>query len=329
MSQGGLREEIIEINNMIHSLEKDRKYLIWNNQRGIAHVVSRGYHWLKDKYLPAIKRIEEADMNKDRYLLNDCYYMIGDIHDFNDCPKAAIKAYKRSFEFASDNAAALREMGNMYERIGQYKKAVSVLRKSLQIDPDNEFAISDYEDAIDSGGTPLYQKKDVCWQAREYLAQDKPNSALRLLDKKRSIPALQINACAYGMLNNTGASIEQWHKIASAKGTVEMTYADWFYMTDSVWNNTAFWELIAQCAKQNRFVYGIWYMNPSLWEKVIPFPKHRKTQSNTDLKRCNRRSFLLAQYHITRINHDLKLASKLFKRYPKWLEVEKLYKKLC
>lgn len=312
---------------MKYLLEKDRKYLLWNNQRGIAHIISRGYHWFKDKYLPAIKRIEKANLKKDRYLLGWCYYMIGDVHDFNGCPKAAIKAYQKSFLIDPENAAALREMGSMYDQIGQYKKAVSALNKSLKIDPDDEYFISTLKDGVDFGSTPLYQKKDICWQAREYLAQDKPNSTLGLLDKKRSIPALKIKACAYGVLNDTGAAIKQWRKIANAKGTVEMTYADWFYMTDSVWNSSAFWELIAQCAKQNRFTtFSTLYMNPSLWEKVIPF---RKRNSKAEFERWNKRIFLQGQYHIARINHDLNLASKLFKRYPEWLEVEKLYKKLC
>ena len=309
------------------SLEKDRKYLIWNNQRGIAHVISRDYRWFQDEYLPAVKQLEKAGLKKDRFLLSDCYYMISDIHDFNACPKTAIQAYRKSFELDPENAPALREIGSMYERMGYYKKAASALKKSLQIDPNDDFALSDYE-VLDTSGTPLYQKNDICWQAREYLAQNEPKSALKLLSKKRSIPARQITACAYGVLDDTDAALEQWSRIASAKGIIEMGFADWFYMTDPVWNHAAFWESIAQCAKQDRFTYGIWPIFDNLYDKVIPFPKHRKRNSKADLKRCNKCNYLLAQYHIARINRNLKLAQKLLRQYPNWKEIEKLCKKL-
>jgi len=313
---------------MKYSQEKDRKYLNWHNQRGIAWVISRDYRWFKEKYLPAIHRLEEAGLKKDRYLLSDCYYMIGDVHDFNNCPKAAIKAYKKSFALDPTHSEALREMGCLYENMGQYQKAASLLKKAIQINPNDEWAIMDYEYALDSEGTPLYQKKDIYWQAREYLAVDKPKSALKLLDKKRSIPALLIKAQAYGILDDTNAAITQWYKIRCSKSMIELAYADWFYMTDAVWDNFAFWEVIASCAKENRFSHGVWPISDSLWNKVIPSPKNRNTNSKADIVRCNKRHSLLAQYHIARINRDCELAQKLLKRYPKWLEIEKLCKKL-
>ena len=98
--------------NMKHSLEKDRKYLRWNNRRGVAWTVGRGYFWFKQRYLPAVCRVERADRKKDRFLLSDCYYQIGDVNGFNNCPLAAIAAYKRSFDLDPTHAEALREMKN-------------------------------------------------------------------------------------------------------------------------------------------------------------------------------------------------------------------------
>lgn len=313
---------------MKHSLENDRKYLIWNNQRGIAHVISRDYRWFMDRYLPAVIRLEKAGFKKDRFLLSDCYYMIGDINDFNKCPKAAIKAYQKSFKIDTTHSEALREMGDMYERMGKYKKAASLLKESLRINPHDECAISDYECAIESGGHALYDEKDTCWKAREFLAADRPNSALKLLAKKRSIAALQIKACAYGILNNTEAFLEQWHKIAKSKKNIEMGYVDWFYMTDSIWNSEPFWKIFASCAKENRFIYGVWSTFDSLYDAIVPLKTNGNRKCKADIRRCNRRIFLLTQYHIAQINCDYKLAEKLFRKYPKFKEVAQLCKKL-
>ncbi|MEN6308808.1 MAG: tetratricopeptide repeat protein [Anaerohalosphaeraceae bacterium] len=311
---------------MKHSLDQDRSFLKWHNRRGIAHVISRDYRWFKEQYLPAIERLERAGMKKDRLLLGWCYYMIGDVHDFNQCPKAAIKAYRKSYE-VYPNGEALREMGNMYERMGYYKKAKSLLKKALQIDAKDELAIMYYND-IDTSGTSLFSKNDQNWQARELLAQDNPAGALKLLDKKRSVQAMQIKACAYGILNDTEAALEQWRRIAGGKEKIEVAYADWFFMTDAVWNHAKFWEKIAICARQNRFAYGIWYMFDSLYDTGVIFPAKQRRNSKADLMRCNECNYLEAQYHIARIRRDVKLAGRLAKQYPKWKEIKALYRKL-
>jgi tetratricopeptide (TPR) repeat protein len=318
---------------MEHSLEKDRKYLRWNNRQRRAWTMGRGYFWFKQKYLPAVRRVEQANRKKDRFLLSNCYYLIGDVHDFNDCPLAAIAAYKRSFDLDQTHAKALQEMGVKLEDIGQYRKAVSILKKSLKINPDDENSQMDYEFALNSlkyGGPPLYRKGDTCWRARELLAWDRPAAVLRLLKNKRSIPARQIIACACGMLNDTDGIIGQWQLIAKARGMIETRYTDWFYIEDCVWDKAIFWEIIADCARQNRFNHGVWPMIDSLWETVIPQPGNARSlqESKADKLRHNKRCFLTAQYHIARINCDSNLTQKLSRRYTNWMEIRKLLEQI-
>jgi tetratricopeptide (TPR) repeat protein len=318
---------------MKNSLEKDRKYLNWNNRRGVVWIIGRGYFWFKQRYLTAVRRIERANQKKDRFLLSDCWYQIGDVHDFNDCPLAAITTYKRSFDLNPTHAEALREMGGMYENMGQYRKAVSVLKKSLEINPNDEYAQMDYEFVLNSlkyGGPLLYKRGDLCWRARELLARDRPAAVLRLLKNKRSIPARQIIACACGMLNDTDGIVEQWQRIAKARGMIETGYADWFYIEDCVWGSAIFWEIIADCARQNRFNHGVWPMIDSLWETVIPQPENARPlqKGKADKIRHNKRCFLMTQYHIARINRDSKLAQKLFRIYTNWVEIGKLLERI-
>ncbi|MHC4744213.1 MAG: hypothetical protein ACYS8Z_20030 [Planctomycetota bacterium] len=315
---------------MTASLNKDRKYLHWNNQRGISWIISRGYRWFKAKYLPSVRRLEQADLKTDRILLSDCYYQIGDIYDFIDCPKAAIKAYEVSFKLDPTHAEALRELGCMCERIGQYRKAVSVLKKSLNIDPEVEYGICEYESAVlNYGSPPLYDKNDICWRAREYLAQDKPGTAMRLLSNRRSVPARQVTACAHGVMDDSDGILDQWQRIANAKGSIEMGYADWFYIQDCVWDNAAFWGIIERCARRNRFNYGVWSLFPSLYSTVIKEPPNSRTpQGKAGKLRCNKRILLMSQYRIAHINRDSKLARKLSNRYPNWPEIRELKERL-
>ena len=76
---------------------KDKKYLRWNIQRGISWIHSRGYEWFTKRYLTSIKNLEQPPKKNsdDKFLLSDAYYCVGDVHDFNDAPLTAIKAYKK------------------------------------------------------------------------------------------------------------------------------------------------------------------------------------------------------------------------------------------
>ena len=114
--------------------------------------------------------------------------------------------------------------------------------------------------------------------------------------------------------------------IAKATGRIEMEWADWFYIEDCVWDSALFWEIVADCARQNRFNHGVWPMIDSLWETVIPRPAHVRPlqESKADRLRHNKRCFLVAQYHIARINRDSNLAQKLSRRYTNWAEIGKL-----
>ena len=120
-------------------------------------------------------------------------------------------------------------------------------------------------------------------------------------------------------------------RIARAEGRIETHYADWFYIEDFVWDSADFWEIIAHCARLNRFNHGVWAIMDSLWKVVIPYPKSGRVprKSEADRLRCNKRIFLTAQHHIAHINRDGDLARKLSRRYPDWPEIRELSEKLA
>ncbi len=58
----------------------------------------------------ALKRAENLlESNNKHDQLSDAYYVLGDIHDFNGAPKAAIKSYQKSIEL-SPSSGSWREL---------------------------------------------------------------------------------------------------------------------------------------------------------------------------------------------------------------------------
>lgn len=314
------------------SLAKDRKYVYWHTHRSLSRAMNLGYFWFKTRYRPALLRLEQANYKKDRVLFGESYCLIGQIFFMNGCPKAALKAYKKCLEYTPNHVYAMKELAQRYEEIGYYEKCMSVLIDLLHVDPV-EFDRYLYRDALDSfvdNLPPFYEKTDIYWQAREKLAQDKPKAALRLLKKKRTIKAKLIKACAYAAMGETEKYFDQWHQVVNLKSPIQMTYEDWFYMEDSVWNGSAFWEIMLSCSKQNRFDSSVMPCFESLWDldtkksnSADPF-----NESKAQRSRRNKSHALLAQYHIVRTNRDLKLATKLANRYPNWPEIIELKDKM-
>jgi len=314
------------------SLEKDRKYVYWHTHRSLSCAMNLGYAWFKTRYRPALLRLEQANYKKDRVLLGDSYCLIGEIHFMNGCPKAAAKAYQKCLEYTPNHVYAMKELAERYEEIGSYEKCMSVLIELLHVDPV-EFNRYLYRDALDSfvdNLPPFYENTDIYWQAREKLAQDKPKSVLRLINKKRTTKARQLKACAYAAMGDSQGCLDQWGQIANLKGSIEMTYGDWFYIEDYVWNGSAFWEIMLSCAKQNRFDSGVMPYFESIWNECRQDPGKIDifNESKAQRIRRNKRMALLSQYHISRTNRDLKLAEKLLKRHPNWPEFIELKEKL-
>ena len=127
----------------------DLSWIKWHARRGVSWVHNQGYRWVKDRYVPALKRLEQASQSRQvKEILVDGYFVLGDVHDFNSAPMQAVKAYRKSIKYFPDPdfwSEPWREMGNMYSNVGRYDEAIKCLKRALRINPANKFAIGDLE----------------------------------------------------------------------------------------------------------------------------------------------------------------------------------------
>ena len=124
--------------------DNDIDLLNYVSDAGVGSVHDLGYSWFWNEFMPALKRAEDTPHISNE-LISSGYYVAGDVHDSNEAPKAAIESYKKSLEFDPFNGAAHREIASMLGRMGRYEEALMHVNKAIEINPYDEFAISDHD----------------------------------------------------------------------------------------------------------------------------------------------------------------------------------------
>ncbi len=306
--------------------KSDFTYLRWYAARGIGFAHKFGYEWLRDKFLPALRRAEEKSGKtfKEKEILADAFYLLGDVYDFADAPKKALQAYKKSTSYFPEPryaSGAWRELGCMHRRLGQYRAAVKALKRAVEICPDDDNAQSDLKWALEVMAAKDEAECDMTEpynRVFDLLARGKAKEALLVLQPlEESVANIQMKACCYGQLENLDSYLEQWKVLSQIEGTVELGYADWFYLPTKVYDMVDFWSLLLKIAETRRFISGVFLCNSGLNEH-LPLPRGADFSSKEHRSVINKQYSEICRYRIALALDDLSTLQALKKKYPKW-----------
>lgn len=212
-------------------------------------VYARGFHFLETQ-LRALRALGAvASREADRRLIAEGWFKIATTYEFNNAPRAAIRAYLMS-ERAFASAGAPREAGTCQAELGQVGAATRSLRRALRIDPNDVYARQEL-DNLRRGLTGIaYDSRDVVWAAAEELARGRPNVAIRRLYGFRGATIRQWRGCAYALLGNFDAYLREWQLIADLNGDVVPTNAMWFYLPKEAEKSPELWKLFLRISER-------------------------------------------------------------------------------
>ncbi len=279
---------------------------------GIAGVYSRGYRWVHGTLEPAVRRLDTARARADRRLASYGYYLLGDVHDFNHAPHAAIREYQKCLALEPAEAAAWREIGTCYQEMGNCRLALRALRRSIALDPQDEYAKSEMELLEEHGARSLYTAGDRVWQAAEHLARGRFRPALGMLGRRCTTAARLQRARILGAMGDTDGVIREWRRLdgqltAPWRATwkkhrtvrgAELEPGDWFFLPEAVWNDPEFWGLQ-------------WRLRGRLFGASHP-------------PRCGNEDDFFApfaaklRFHLARTRENARAAKHLSCQYPEW-----------
>ena len=214
----------------------------------IAWTHNQGFEWLVSDLLPAIDVLERDGPIPG--LLASCYYEVGDIHDFNGGPLAAIAAYKRSIDW-EPMSGAYREICDMLLRIGRLDEAIEYGRIAIAMDPDDHYTKRNLEEADEAlvhgvEGLLLYTEGDKIWQADERLARREPEAALSELGDGEDAGTALARARCLGALRRDSDCIAEWKRLPATSGSVEIDYRDWFFLPEAIYESAELWSIMKQ-----------------------------------------------------------------------------------
>ena len=305
-----------------------RKRLPAYVDKGIAWLHSAGYQWVSTRFLPCITIVESNVQSKtDRLLLSDAYYLLGDIHHFNNSPLAAIEAYKRSIAFDPLHAEAWRELACMHKCVGESQFAREAIAESLRLNKSDKNAQGDFEDiqelSADAYELPsLDRGGDVLWDCQELLSNGHIYIALERLEGRKSIAAGLLRLRAFGMLNDIKKVTDGWKEFACSKGRLRLMRPDWYYMPKEIYDSAIVWKTIKKLGPQ----WLEYYPQHNSLNKTIPIWDGTPKSMRAIEKQQTKCRHMIVEYQIARTSKDLKMVEKLHEQNPNWAEVKRLKK---
>lgn len=294
--------------------EELKAFLVEVEEDGIALLHSRGYQWFKSEFLPYLN-LGETLLPDDLELLADCWYIIGDVYDFNGTPLKAIESYKKALEYDDDVDGAYREIANMYEQIGQYTQALEYINVAIEKMPDEEELMDEraaIQDSINYTVEPHFTQENKAWTFAEELAEGKSEAVITSITalENPEIAVLQCLAKAYGMEQKEEEYINSWERILNTEGSLTLNYADWFYMPLAIYNSEKIWLLLKE-------------LSPRVEEAIfIEFDSLNEHYAET-LSQAEELN-LICDFHIHRITENQTAMEDLAAKYPLWEEVQDL-----
>jgi tetratricopeptide (TPR) repeat protein len=254
-------------------------------------------------------------------LLSGAYYVVGDIHDFNHAPRAAISAYRRSLRFDPSEAAAWREIGGMLEWMGHHNRARTALRRALALAPDDEYAQSDLRYLDQAGADARFREGDPVWEVDELLARGRLDDAWTSAHGVRGVHGLLCAARVLGARGHDGAVLRVWDRIVRSRSPVELSSGDWFFLPETVFEAPEFWCGLWKLGR--RLKAGVFVSSDTL---IHALPKaragHRSLKDGTTYQR------LMIRYNLARTRDDIASLRRLLRGYPTWKEPREVLKRL-
>ncbi|QTA86375.1 tetratricopeptide repeat protein [Desulfonema magnum] len=281
------------------------------SENGVGWAHGNGFKWLRDVFIPYIE-IARNSCSYENFFIADCFYVLGDIYDFNEAPLAAAGAYSKAIEYDNEFAAAYREMAGMCQTMGNYKKAAELISIAVTLDPKDQYALSDQKiinkDLVQKT-EPLFKPSDIIWQADELLAMSEFKKALSLLEHTQNAESCKARARCYGALSDCQNYINEWKSISDTYSEFEFRSSDWFYMPKQVFDSSEIWYILFDSYKKIR--PSVFISFNSLYESE----KYRNLEESEKYK-------LIIEFNIYRTENNFKALNQLYQIYPAWSELK-------
>lgn len=208
---------------------------------GLEWLLNEGHETVSGRYLPALQVVDgSARTAADKKLAARGWYLLGELRQLLDAPRASIRAYEHCLRHAPGSPEPWAEIGRMHTALGRSRDAAHAVSEAKRLAPGHVDELDDmmfWEEARYREGSPVLE-------AAEALAEGDGERALSLLGGRATVDVRRWRACAHGVRGDLDALTDEWRAITRGRGGVFIGYADWYYLPVAVWGRADFWEAL-------------------------------------------------------------------------------------
>lgn len=293
--------------------DKLRQFLSRTEERGIAALYNKGYQWIQSNFLPHV-HLADTLLETEVELLADCWYLMGDIYDFNDAPKKAIECYFKALECDEEADGAYREIGLAYQQIGDYTKALEYTELALAKMPDDEDLMdikAEIQDYINYNHSPHWDVESSLFILNEKLSNEAFDEVIAMVSAMETPETYHLTrlARAYGAKDERALYLETWKKIMASGEVIQFDCADCFYMPWEVYTSSEIWTLL----KGGRGQIDTY----DFMQFESLFEHYEEQLSDSEILG------LIFDYYTYKATKEYKKLNAFAKQYPKWEEVQR------
>ena len=251
-----------------------------------------GVKWFNSDFKPIVERIERHERRPSlARLVRDIYCMWGDLLFVQEAYWCALDRYERAGSLGTSATYA--------------KRCADETRYIIKT-----FSIPSMASAS-KGSARRLDRDDTLSIAREQLASGKPGAAISTLGRRAGTSFNQLRAMCHGALGNASMAFKEWELFLKARPVGAIALSDWFYLDDSLWNDTQFWRDLRSLGFSSLNV-GMHSPDP---KAVLFGPPELIAANRIDWVALHR---VRVSFHVARCDNDAAALMRLGARFPKW-----------
>lgn len=279
---------------------------------GVGRVSDRGYEWLRDRFVPALECLTTLRDPRDADLLAVSWDTLSVIHYMHDGYGPALSASLMCVELAPQDDWCRAWLAVLYLKMGQWELAWEAYRCYLELAPPcQEWPLPGFgsfeDDDLESD--PV-RYDPATWQSKvaDLLADFRPQDAVPLVARRRSLEGLRWKARVYGALDDREKALDVWRQLARWPGPLSLEDADWFYLPRAFESDPRFWEVMVDLSSRP---YEASVLVHDSLSRALPV---------TGNDACRERQRLMCEFHVARTSRNASRMRELSERVPAWTE---------
>jgi hypothetical protein len=278
--------------------------------------MAHGEEWYRRLLQPLVQvLVGRARVSvEERAVAAAAFDLIGDLQFCVGAMAESLAYYERALRYQPTLGTTWLSAAEVLEIRGNSRKANRYYQRGAKLlglpTPEKSSTVRQRRD------DPRYEvisESEAVRTATEWLARGSAEKALRGVARSRGVDACRVRAMALSRLEKNNEALLEWENLFSGPGQIALSYGDWFFLSEHLWNSDDLWTLLSRNVEriENMSIPTFsrrqqeWMGPPEMGERSTP-------------SRWKTAYELVIRCHKARVRGSRREVLMLRERFPKW-----------